>query len=898
MRQTLNAPAFGLRPSAGKAGLLRVIFAAVLLAPACDNPNYTHLYATQPIAPSYTAADVAALNHMGATLTDDGVNFATYSENATKLQVALFDNPTDQLPAQQFDMTPQGNVWNVFVSGIGLHQAYGYIAWGPNWPHDPNWHPGSIDGFIADVDSFGNRFDPNKLLLDPWAQMVTGPFNWAEASAASGPDRTASTYQAAGKALTVDSQYAWSSNEATWITARQNPNMPGHRWQDQIVYEMHPKGFTASPASGVDYPGTFHGIGERASYFADLGVTAVELMPSLFKSTDGGYWGYDTIGFFIPELTYSSINNPDDPEGPIDEFKWMVDQLHQNGIEVYLDVVYNHTGEGGLWQDEIQYDDVPPLPDGDPQLTAFDAKEVASIFEWRGLDNQAYYALSTDNQTYWDNSGVGQDTRCNHTPFTRLIMDSLHFWVSQMHVDGFRFDEAAVLGETDKNYNQWANPADTVLQTIADDPLFHLQNIRIVAEPWSGGGDFQGSYPASTTLPGYGWGEWSGPFRDWWRSFVDCDGTQPPCCNGVPGNCGAPTCTGPSCLCTAPNCNYDGNGNPIAWTLNTAIWTPNGSVDATAGFFLYGSQGLFQPNGRLPYHSYNFTNIHDGFTMYDLFSYDEKVNGCGPLNPGCCTDPSTPYCQTDDGVDNNLSRDWGHCTDSTQCAGSTCSNGQCASGDDGKRQMMRNLFVALMVSNGTPLLLGGDEWERTQLGNNNPYSSLADNADNWFDWGSWQADPDRVRMHDFVRQIIALRKQFSAALAPADWGSGPTVSWEDAVAQACPSGGNASDGLCTANWNSRHLAVHYPPSSTSAEVDILINMESSATNFTLPPGNWVALADTQSYFDDAVFTTNTALDPTQSDNIWLASPTPVPGGAYNVMPQSIVIVQGAPATSQ
>jgi glycogen operon protein len=212
-------------------------------------------------------------------------------------------------------------------------------------------------------------------------------------------------------------------------------------------------------------------------------------------------------------------------------------------------------------------------------------------------------------------------------------------------------------------------------------------------------------------------------------------------------------------------------------------------------------------------------------------------------------------------------------------------NGSCQNGEAVKRALMRNMFVALLVSNGTPLLLGGDEWERTELGNNNPYSTLADSAYNWFDWGSWQPDQDRNRMHDFVRQLIALRKQFAAALAPGDWGAGPTVSWEDSTAGQ------------PANWNSRHIAVHYSPGSQSAEIDILMNLETSATNFTLPPGTWTLLADTQTYFDnDSYFAANPTLDPTQSDNIWLASPKAVPGGAYNVMPQSIVIVQGAPAS--
>ncbi|MHB1844058.1 MAG: alpha-amylase family glycosyl hydrolase [Deltaproteobacteria bacterium] len=825
--------------------MLRRLEALVLLtafASGCAKQSYTHLYETQPIAPGFTASDVAALNHLGATLVDQGTNFSVYSEHATKVQLLLFDDPESPLPTQQFDLTPQGNVWNVFVSGVGLDQAYGYVAWGPNWPFDPTWQPGTIAGFQADVDSSGNRFDPNKLLLDPYARVIHRDFDWADGSAASGPDRTVSTFQAAGKAVTIQSQYPWSDHEAQWLLERQDPNMPGHRWQDQIVYEVHPKGLTASPASGVAHPGTFRGIGEDAAYLADLGVTAVELLPVMAKSTDGGYWGYDTIGFFFPELTYASVCNPttgacqpDHPEGAIDEFKWMVDQLHQSGVEVYLDVVYNHTGEGGLWRQEIQQDDLPPLPDGAPQLLAFDPKEVASLLEFRGLDNQAYYGLAPDNQTYWDNSGVGQDTRANHTPFQRLILDSLHYWVSELHVDGFRFDEGAILGEPDQNYNAW-DPTHSVLQQIADDPLLQKQNIRIVAEPWAAGGpgDRQGQFPASGTSPGYGWGEWNGSFRDWWRSFVNTDG----------------------------------------WTLGSTVWTaspvPSG---ASGGFFLYGSQDLFQPNGRLPYHSYDFVTIHDGFTMYDLFSYNQPQNSCGPLNPGCCSQPADPsFCDQNsnnpNSNSNNNSRDWGQ------------------SNEDVKRQLMRDLFVAMLVSHGTPLLLGGDEWMRTQFGNNNAYSSLADNAYNWFDWGTWQAAPERNRMHDFVRQLIALRKQFSYALAPAGWGTGAPVSWEDAVAGK------------PANWGSRHLAMHYPPSALGPELDILINLETTATTFTLPAApSWVRLVDTQTTFDEDAYFQGSGLSPNGSQNASLGSPVPVPGGSYVVQPRSIAILQGAAATT-
>ncbi len=787
----------------------------------CANSSYIHVYATKPFAPSYTAAEVAALSHLGATVVDEGINFSVYSEHATKMQVLLFDSADSPLPSQQFDLTPQGSVWNVFVSGVGLHQIYGYVAWGPNWPYDPAWQPGTITGFQADVDAAGNRFNPNKLLFDPWARMTTGQFNWAQGSAASGPDRTISTYQGACKAITVNSTYAWSAKETQWLAGRKSGALPGHGWADQIVYELHTKGFTASPASGVTHPGTFRGLGEKVAYLKDLGITAVELMPSLWKSTDGGYWGYDTIGFFIPELTYSADLSPATPEASIDEFKWMVDQLHQAGIEVYLDVVFNHTGEGGLWRDEIQHADVPPLANGDPQLTAFDPKEVASIFEWRGIDNAAFYGLSADKQTYWDNSGVGQDTRANHAPFQRLILDSLHYWVTEMHVDGFRFDEAQVLGEPDTNYNAF-DATHSVLQLIADDPVLQAGNIRLVAEPWGGGGDYNGSYPASTTLPGYGWGEWNGPYRDWWRSLVN-----------LPG-----------------------------WTFGSLIWNPVSGASGSGGDLLYGSQWMFSPSGRAPYHSFNYVTIHDGFTMYDLFSFNQKENGCGPLNPSCCTQLLTTYCNQVDGTDNNISKDWG------------------SANEDVKRALMRDLFAAILVSNGTPLLLGGDEWMRTQLGNNNAYSQLADNANNWFDWGSWEPSASRNRMHDFVKSLIQLRKQFAQALAPSGYGTGLAVSWEDSAAGQ------------PAQWNSRHLAVHYPAGATEPELEILFNFEAQQVTFTLPAGSWSRLVDTQTYFDeDAYFTANAALDPNQTQNASVAAPVAIPGNSYGVQPQSLVILE-------
>ncbi len=796
---------------------------ALALLATCANANDPHLYTTAPLAPGYAQSDVAAMQYLGATQTSTGVNFSVYSQHATEVDLAFFDTPTDAEPAQQFPMVRMGDVWNLYVDGVGYGQNYGYVAWGPNWPRDPAWYPGSIAGFLADVDADGNRFDPNKLLIDPYARAFSGDYNWA-LSPASGPDRTVSDYSSQAKSVVVQSHYVWSDAETTWQSLRTSGNHPGFNANELVIYEMHPKGFTASPASGVTHPGTFRGIGENVSYLVDLGVNAVELMPAQQKTPDGGYWGYETIGFFAPELTYSS-----DPRPWMvgDEFKWMVDTLHQNGLMVIMDVVYNHTGEGGLWRDKIAIDGSP-----DPEnLANYDPKEVASVLGFRGLDNQSYYALSTDNQTYWDNTGVGNDTRCNNTPMQQLILDSLHYWVTEMHVDGFRFDLAPILAEDDLNYNSW-DPTHTIIQTIIDDPILLQHHTPIIAEPWSIYGAFVGQFPASTVQAGAGWYEWNGPFRDWWRSFVDYDGT---------GNTSIYTANGVS-----------------DWNLSTQ------QAGASGGFLLTGSYDWYHGTGRRPYNSVNFTNIHDGFTMYDLFSYDQPFNGCGPLDSICCTEADSPFCTANDGTSDNRSRNWG--------------------AEDIKRANMRALFVAMMVSQGTPMLLGGDEWMRTQLGNNNAYSNWADNAYNWFDWGAWQPNNERNRMHDFVRQLVAFRRAHEYAFAPVDYGQSAPFDWEDPSGQPNSQQGN--------DWNTRHLAVHYGASSLGPQLDILINLENNPVNFTLPSGvSWNTVVDTQmAYDEDSYF--GAGMDPTLSANIFTSAPMPV-AGSYNVQARSIVILEEA-----
>ncbi|MCA9298713.1 MAG: hypothetical protein KDA28_06580, partial [Phycisphaerales bacterium] len=506
---------------------------------------------------------------------------------------------------------------------------------------------------------------------------------------------------------------------------------------------MQVKGFTMNAASnqwGVEHFGTFRGLGEAAGYLSDLGITAVELLPVHEKPLDGGYWGYNNISYFAPELTYSDYySSTGDVDGIVDEFKGMVDALHQAGIEVIVDVVYNHTGEGGLWRTKLFYYD----PDGDylcdpGSYVALDSQEVSSLLTWRGIDSASYYVLADANQKYWDGStGVGNQTRSNHEPMRKLIMDSLRYYVEEMHVDGFRFDLAAALGEADgKPSEYWTDARDTVLQEIVDDPVLSAQNTRVIAEPWSLAYDASENFPAASDGAS-GWGEWNANFRDWWRSFLN-----------------------------------------EGWSLNSGFTSKSGaSIDG--GGVMTASYGRYADNGRQPYHSVNFITAHDGFTMFDLFSYDEKQNSCGPLNPICCYDACSSWCDPTSGEDHNRSLSW--------------------SDEPAKRQMIRNAFVGLMISHGTPMILGGDEWMRTQYGNNNAYTTWSDNEWAWFRWGEWSSENDnnlfRLRMHDFVRDLVRFRKEHAYAFAPQSWGGGMPYAWKN----------ENNDDADGDTWDGRHV---------------------------------------------------------------------------------------------
>ena len=800
----------------------------------CTSGDYMALYTTQPIAPSLDWDAVEGLDHMGPTLIDEGVNFCVYSENATRMELALFTDPESTQPAQQFEMTQYGNVWNLYVEGIGVGQHYGYIAWGPNWDYDEEFYPYSVIGFTADADRDGNRFNPNKLLADPYAKAYHRGHDWYAGSVASGPWRAESTYAAGAKSVIIKSDYEWSEGETAWRDQRRADGV--HAPNELIFYEVHVKGFTQNTASGVDHPGTYRGFGEKADYLADLGITAVELLPIHQKEASlGGYWGYSNLNFFTPEVTYSdSYLTTGDADGVADEFKEMVDQLHQAGIEVILDVVYNHTGEGGLWEDRFCFGT-------DPETDCYDVQweEVTSLYSYRGLDNSSYYYVEEDGHRFVDHTGVGSDFRANYTPARRLIKDSIHYWVEEMHVDGFRFDLAAVLGQDGNNPDKW-DPANSLLQELVDDPLLQENNVRLIAEPWPWGshgnytgnnGHYLGDYPSATGNPSYGFGEWNGGFRDWWRRFI--------------------------------NDPWD-SGYSLS---EQEYWeTVNGGQAVT------GSSDLFDDDGRKPYHSLNFITVHDGYTLYDLFAYDEPRNACSPVNPICCESPFSVWCEWQYHEAHGYGeKDWG------------------IGNEPFKRQMMRNAFVGLLISHGSPLILGGDEWVRTQYGNTNAYSLQSDNAANWFRWGEWQNDSTfhRHRMHDFVRKLIQLRKDYGHVFAPTEYGQ-VDVDWRS------PYDGGSSG---SADWGSRSVTVLYDAGSGS-RVAVLINMEDGDLDFGLPSGSWAKVLDTQQYYDmpgtstedDGWFSDHEEADPYQTHNILPDDLEPVPGNSYEVKSRSIVVL--------
>ena len=568
---------------------------------------------------------------LGATLEPDGVNFAIYSKHASEVFLLLFDKP-DGEPSDIVQLKNRDRfIWHGRVNGLRAGQLYGYKVRGE---FRPEW---------------GFRFNDAKLLLDPYAKAVNGKcrnidnlllaYDPQPGRGDSYPDARDNT-NIVPKAIVVEDSFDW-----------QDSLSPDLALEQLVIYEVHAKGFTAHRSSGVRFPGTYLGFIEKIPHFTRLGVNAVELLPVHEYVVDDflvergltNYWGYNSIGFFAPESTYGTKQTPG---CQVTEFKTLVRELHKAGIKVILDVVYNHTGEGS---------------------------ELGPSICFRGLDNISYYSLTgpaeAPRRYYMNYTGCGNSLNFDSPAVIRLVMDSLRYWVEVMHVDGFRFDLASVLGrEQDGHFQSSASFFDAVSQ----DPV--LNQAIMVAEPWDIGTYQVGNFPVD-------WSEWNGKFRDTMRRFGKGDAGQ----------------------------------------LSEVGWRLTGSAD------LYGD------DGRSAYNSINFITCHDGFTLHDLVAYNGKHNEQNGEN-------------NRDGSNDNHSWNCGVEGDTDDAAVLAL-----------RKQLMKSYACYLLFSSGTPMILGGDEFARSQHGNNNAYCQ--DNEVSWFDWTLLSRNTE---IFDFFQKAIAFTRRFPA----------------------------------------------------------------------------------------------------------------------------------------
>jgi isoamylase len=553
---------------------------------------------------------------LGATVYPHGINFSVFSRSAARIELLFFDQEDDAGPSRIIQIDPYTNrtyhYWHVFVPEARVGQIYAYRAYGPSDP---------ANGF---------RFDPDKALLDPYGRGVVVPKSYSREAARKPGDNLPT----AMKSMVVDaSTYEWEGDAPLHTSSART-----------IVYEMHVKGFTRHPNSGVteELRGTYAGLVEKIPYLKDLGITAVELLPIFqFDASDCppgvvNYWGYQPVSFFAPHRAYSSRQ---DAQGPTDEFRDMVKALHCAGIEVILDVVFNHTSEGAH--------DGPTL-------------------SFRGLDNAAYYILEQDRSRYSDYSGCGNTLNANQPIVRRMILDSLRYWVSEMHVDGFRFDLASILSRDSSGHCMSTPP---VLWDIESDPT--LAGTKLIAEAWDAAGLYQvGSFIGDS------WMEWNGCFRDDFRSF------------------------------------FRGEQATVRRIADRLIGSPE----------VYGHKQ------REAEQSVNFITCHDGFTLNDLTSYDQKHNEANNDN-------------NRDGANDNRSWNCGVEGPTDNPAIEKLRNRQ-----------VKNFLTVSLLSLGMPMILMGDEVRRTQFGNNNNYCH--DDETNWFDWNLLEKHADLYR---FAKLLIARR---------------------------------------------------------------------------------------------------------------------------------------------
>jgi len=614
----------------------------------------------------------------GATKCQDGFNFSVFSRHARELSLCLF-HPEEDLPFLEIPLDPKynktGTMWHIFVFHLPANYHYGYRANGPYSPLQ------------------GHLFDNRNILLDPYAKQVVGPFQWGH-----------------GKKIDISHIHKGVVDPYEFFDWGDDthPLIPP---QDLIIYEMHVRGFTQDPSSGVHNRGTFLGCIEKIPYLKSLGINAVELMP-IFEFNENecllshpetdeplqNYWGYSTMNFFSPMRRYGTGER-----SVLTEFKMLVKALHSHGIEVILDVVYNHTNEGN---------------------------QNGPIVSFKGLENTVYYMLAP-NGDYYNFTGCGNTFNCNHPVVRDFIRNSLRYWVTEMHVDGFRFDLASILVRSHDGI-PLENPP--LIEAITHDPV--LANTKLIAEAWDAGGLYQvGTFPAMGK-----WAEWNGKYRDDVRSFIK---------------------------------GSDGAAGAFATRLS-------GSED------LYGK-------GRLPIHSINFITSHDGFSLADLVSYNEKHNASNGEN-------------NRDGDNNNLSWNCG-------VEGET---------EDLEILMLRerqrkNFLVALMVSQGIPMVLMGDEYGHTKKGNNNTWAH--DSRLNWFQWDTLDASQSFLR---FFQKIITFRRAHPVLIRSRFLGS-KDITWHGLEPQQ-------------ADWsgNNRFIACSLPDTLKNYTLYIAFNAFHTEMTINLP----------------------------------------------------------------
>jgi glycogen operon protein len=666
---------------------------------------------------------------LGATWDGKGVNFAIFSEHATAVDLCLFDSPEAEKESERVRFTEYtDHVWHAYLPEVLPGQLYGYRMHGPYEPEQ------------------GHRFNPNKLLLDPYAKGIGRDVKWADEVFGyrvgdpkidlSFDDRDSAAY--APLAMVIDPAFTWGSDRP--------PRTP---WHKTIVYELHVKGFThLHPALPEVLRGTYAGLASESviKHLTDLGITAVELEPVHYFLNDRhlldrgltNYFGYNTLGYFAPARRYSAKHIQQDA---VQQFKMMVAGLHQAGIEVILDVVYNHTAEGN---------------------------QLGPTLSMRGIDNTAYYKLSEEDRRYYrDYTGTGNSLNVRHPRSLQLIMDSLRYWVTEMHVDGFRFDLASTLARDLYEVDRLGAFFDIIHQ----DPI--LCQVKLIAEPWDvGEGGYQvGNFPVL-------WSEWNGIYRDNVRRF----------------------------------------------------WKGDEGLLSEFATRLSGSSDLYKSDGRKPYSSINFITCHDGFSLHDLVSYNDKHNDANGEN-------------NQDGTNDNNSWNCG-------AEGPT---------DDpainrARAQQKRNFIATLLLSAGVPMILAGDEIGHTQQGNNNPYCQ-----DNDITWLNWDITDEQREFFHFVRSVIHIR-QTQPVFQRRKFFQGRRIEGADVpdISWFQPSGEEMSDE----DWNAGYtqcLGVRFPGDLIGDvnergepiigdSIVLLVNAHHEAIPFTLPSRDeepeWERLIDT------------------------------------------------------